>query len=208
MFSREASLILERSFMDDQDITRRLFISKSCVGLGSAWIISHLAEIAAAQEHAHHAALSQAPSKFEFFTQEQSIEVDAIAAQIIPTDDTPGAREARVVYFIDRALATFATDERAAFVEGLNGLQKKARKRFGKSRRFSDLSSEQQTELLKGIEKGQFFELVRTMTILGMFSNPEYGGNHNQIGWKLLGFEDQFHFKSPFGFYDAEYRAN
>jgi len=71
----------------------------------------------------------------------------------------------------------------------------------------SDLNSEQQTKLLKEIEKGQFFELARTMTILGMFSNPEYGGNYNQIGWKLLGFEDQFFYKSPFGFYDVEYQA-
>ncbi len=180
---------------------------KSCTGLGSAWIVSHLPRIAAAQEHAHHAALSQATPRLEFFTPEQAVEVEAIAAQIIPTDDTPGAREARVIYFIDRALATFATDERAPLVEGLNDLQKKVRKRFGKTKRFSDLSSEQQTELLKGIEKGQFFELARTMTILGMFSNPEYGGNHDQIGWKLLGFEDQFHFKSPFGFYDAGYQS-
>jgi gluconate 2-dehydrogenase gamma chain len=194
--------------MEDRDgISRRLFMIKSCAGLGSAWIASHLHEIAAAQEHAHHAALSQVPSRFEFFTPEQSVEVEAVAAQILPTDDTPGAREARVIYFIDRALATFATDERVAFVEGMKDLQKKAQKRFGKTRKFSDLSSEQQTGLLKGIEKGQFFELVRTMTILGMFCNPEYGGNYNQIGWKLLGFEDQFHFKSPFGFYDAEYQS-
>ncbi len=194
--------------MDDrEDISRRLFMIKSCAGLGSAWIVSHLPEIAAAQDHAHHAAISQAPPRFEFFTPEQAVEVEAIAAQIIPTDETPGAREARVIYFIDRALATFAADERGALVEGLNDLQKKTRKRFGKTKRFSDLSSGQQTEMLKGIEKGQFFELVRTMTILGMFSNPEYGGNHDQIGWKLLGFEDQFHFKSPFGFYDAEYQS-
>ena len=32
-------------------------------------------------------------------------------------------------------------------------------------------------------------------------------GHLVQIGWKLLGFEDEFHFKSPFGFYDAEYQA-
>ena len=180
---------------------------KSGSSLGAAWLLSHLPEIEAAQEHAHHAALAQTPSKFEFFTSEQSVEVESIAEQIIPTDNTPGAREARVIYFIDRALATFAAADRGLFVEGLNELQKKTRKRFGKTLKFSALSSTQQTEMLKGIEKGEFFELVRTMTILGMFSNPEYGGNYNQIGWKLLGFEDEFHFKSPFGFYDAEYQA-
>src|SRR6266436_4830980 len=122
---------------------------KSCAGLSAAWLAEHIVDVLAAQEHAHHAAQSQTPSKFEFFNLEQAAEVEAIAAQIIPTDDTPGAREARVIYFIDRALATFAAEERAVLVEGLNDLQKKARKRFGKTKRFSDLSSEQQTELLK-----------------------------------------------------------
>jgi hypothetical protein len=57
------------------------------------------------------------------------------------------------------------------------------------------------------IETSQFFELVRTMTILGMFSNPEYGGNYNKIGWKLIGFEDQFFFQAPFGSYDRDYKG-
>ena len=194
--------------MKERDLSRRRFIFKSCAGLGSAWIASHLPDIAAAQEHAHLAAQGSVSQKLEFFTREQSIEVEAIAEQIIPTDDTPGAREARVIFFIDRALATFASDERPAFIKGLGELQKKAQKRFGKTKKFSDLSSAQQAELLKRIEKTEFFELARTMTILGMFSNPEYGGNYNQIGWKLLGFEDQFHYKSPFGYYDAEYLSN
>ena len=193
--------------MDDHEISRRRFMIKSCAGLSSAWVASHLPEILAAQEHAHLAAQSGAPSKFEVFTLEQAADVEAIAEQIIPTDDTPGAREARVVYFIDRALETFADDDRASFVEGLTQLQKKAKKHFGKTTRFSGLDSEHQTELLKAIEKSPFFELVRTMTVLGMFSNPEYGGNYNQIGWKLIGFEDRFFFKPPFGFYDGDYHA-
>lgn len=180
---------------------------KSCAGLGSAWLAEHLADVLAAQEHAHHAAQSQAPSKLEFFNPEQAAEVEAIAAQIIPSDDTPGAREARAIYFIDRALATFAAGDRASFVEGLKQLDKKSSKRFGKTKRFSDLNSEQQTKILKEIEKTEFFELARTMTILGTFSNPEYGGNYDKIGWKLLGFEDQFFFKSPYGFYDSGYKA-
>ena len=180
---------------------------KSCAGLGAAWLAEHAAEVLAAQAHAHHAAQSQAPSKFEFFNPEQAAEVEAIAAQIIPSDDTPGAREARAIYFIDRALATFAADDRALFVEGLKQLDKKSSKRFGKAKRFADLNPEQQTKLLKDIEKTPLFDLARTMTILGTFSNPEYGGNYDKIGWKLLCFEDQFFFKSPYGFYDIGYKA-
>jgi len=192
--------------MDNPDISRRLFMMKSCAGLGSIWLASCLPEIIAAQDHAHRTSLSGTPTGFEFFTPEAAAEVESMAAQIIPTDDTPGAREARVIYFIDRALATFAAGERTAFSDGLKDLQKKARK-FGKAKRFSDLSAEQQIAVLKKIETSQFFELVRTMTILGMFSSPEYGGNYNKIGWKLLGFEDQFFFKAPFGFYDRDYKA-
>jgi gluconate 2-dehydrogenase gamma chain len=193
--------------LDDQPISRRLFMLKSCAGLSAAWLAEHIVEVLAAQEHAHHAARTQAPSKFEFFNPEQAAGVEAIAAQIIPSDDTPGAREARAIYFIDRALATFAADDRTSFVEGLKQLDKKSSKRFGKGKRFSDLNSEQQTKLLKDIEKTPFFELARTMTILGTFTNPEYGGNYDKIGWKLLGFEDQFFFKSPYGFYDSGYKA-
>lgn len=180
---------------------------KSCAGLSAVWLAEHVADILAAQDHVHQASQSPAPSRFEFFNPQQAANAEAIASQIIPTDDTPGAREARAVYFIDRALATFAAGDRALFVEGLMQLDKKSSKRFGKGKRFSDLSPDQQTKLLKDIEKTPFFELARTMTILGTFSNPEYGGNYDKIGWKLLGFEDQFFFKSPYGFYDTGYKA-
>jgi gluconate 2-dehydrogenase gamma chain len=109
-----------------------------------------------------------------------------------------------VVYFIDRALATFGADDRPAFMKGLGELQSKVRKRFKNEARFSALGSNQQVELLKSIEKTKFFDLIRAMTIYGMFANPSYGGNRDEIGWKLLGFESAFFFQPPFGFYDGE----
>jgi hypothetical protein len=193
--------------MEDQEISRRLFLIQTGAGIGSAWLLLHSAEILAAQEHAHRAAQSAAPVKFEFFTPEQAAEIEAIAAQIIPADDTPGAREARVIYFIDRALATFAVEERAIVAQGLKELPSTIKKRFKTKKRFSELSPDEQIQLLKVVENGPFFELLRTMTIIGMFANPEYGGNYDQIGWKLIGFEDQFLYKPPFGFYDRDYRA-
>jgi gluconate 2-dehydrogenase gamma chain len=36
-----------------------------------------------------------------------------------------------------------------------------------------------------------------------MLSNPEYGGNFNKMGWKLIGFDDRFSWAPPFGWYDA-----
>ena len=59
------------------------------------------------------------PSRlFEVFTPEQAKEVEAIAARIIPTDELPGATEAGVVYFIDRALKTFASDNLPLYHNG------------------------------------------------------------------------------------------
>jgi gluconate 2-dehydrogenase gamma chain len=127
-----------------------------------------------------------------------------MAAQIIPTDSTPGAREARVIYFIDRALATFAAEERPKFIKGLKQLQSRVKKSSRNAARFSALAPDQQIQLLKSIEKSDFFELVRVMTIFGMFASPEYGGNHDRIGWKLIGFQDEFMFQPPFGYYDSQ----
>ena len=31
------------------------------------------------------------------------------------------------------------------------------------------------------------------------------GGNYDKVGWKLIGFKDDFYFKPPFGYYDREY---
>ena len=53
----------------------------------------------------------------------QAAEIEAMAAQIIPTDDSPGAREAHCLYFIDRALTTFAKASQPVYIQGLQDLQ-------------------------------------------------------------------------------------
>ena len=191
--------------MDNQDNSRRLFLIRSLTGVSSAWLALRLPEIVAAQEHAHHAAQSAGSTKLEFFSPEQAAEVEAIAAQIIPADDTPGAREARVIYFIDRALTTFDKDKQGQYVKGLKELQSRQNKMF-KSPKFSGLKSEQQIKVLKAFEKNEFFETIRAHTIMGFLCDPSYGGNYDKIGWKLIGFQDDFYFKSPFGYYDREYK--
>ena len=90
-----------------QGASRRSFLAGSATGLGSAWLASQWPAILAAQEHAQKVARSGKPGKLGFFSAEQGAEVESVAAQIVPTDDTPGAREAGCLYFIDRALTTF-----------------------------------------------------------------------------------------------------
>jgi hypothetical protein len=40
-----------------------------------------------------------------------------------------------------------------------------------------------------------------------MFSLPEYGGNKDELGWQLIGFEDRHVWTQPYGFYDADHLA-
>ena len=65
---------------------------------------------------------------------------------------------------------------------------------------------ERQDELLRAIERTPFFGDMRFATVVGMFSNPSYGGNHDQAGWKLLRFQAHGIYQPPFGYYDAEAR--
>jgi gluconate 2-dehydrogenase gamma chain len=170
------------------------------------WLLASpfAAAILAAQEHAHQAARSAQPPPLAVLHPAEATEIEAIAAQIIPSDETPGAREAGVIYFIDRALATFDHDQHPVYVEGLQDLAARRAQLFPVSPSFAALSSADQIRVLQTIEGTDFFDVVRTHTILGFFGDPSYGGNRDQIGWKLIGFENKFHFEPPFGYYDAE----
>ena len=185
--------------------SRRQFLLGSVTGLSSAWLWSRWPAILSAQQQAQRAAQSS-PTKFLFFSSHDANEVDAIAAQIIPTDDAPGAREAHVIHFIDQALVTFERDKQPTYTVGLKNLQLSTQKLFPSVDKFSSLAQAQQIQLLTSIEKTEFFELVRLHTIMGFLARPEYGGNYNKEGWKLIGFDDAMSHEPPFGYYDAEFR--
>jgi gluconate 2-dehydrogenase gamma chain len=138
-------------------------------------------------------------------TAAQLRDLDAITALILPTDDTPGAREAHVVNFFDRALASFAADQRPTFDAGLTDLNLRVARRHPGAAGFADLGADDATALLRELdgEGSEFFEIVRVGTITGFLSNPEYGGNAGKVGWKAIGFDDRFVWSAPFGWYDA-----
>ena len=194
--------------MNIGEASRRQFLLHSVSGLSSAWLALRWPAILAAQEHAQRAEASGHPVQFQFFSPEDAVEVEAIAAQIIPSGDTPGAQEARVIYFIDRVLVTFDRDKQPAYTQGLKDLRQRAQVLFPTVNRFSSLTPAQQIQVLTAIEKTDFFELVRLHTIMGFLAKPGYGGNHDQVGWKLIGFEDRMTYAPPFGYYDREFLRN
>ncbi|HKE93047.1 MAG TPA: gluconate 2-dehydrogenase subunit 3 family protein [Povalibacter sp.] len=191
--------------MNIDDLSRREFLRAAAESLGVAWLSLNWSQVTAAVHDANEGARAPATVGFNFLTAAQAADVEAIAAQIIPTDDTPGAREAGVVYFIDRALATFMSRLAVEFRAGLQDFQHACRARYPQTSGFSALPSAQQIEFLKGVEHTTFFGTAHMLTVFGMFAMPSYGGNRDGVGWKLIGFEDRHAFQPPFGYYDRDY---
>ena len=185
--------------------SRRTFLRVAGGALGGAWLTLDLSKVAHAAHDAHVAKDSPGAPTTSFLSQAELADVDAITAQIIPTDDTPGAREAGVALFIDRALATFFGRMAPDFRSQLAAFRLRCQAQYPDAGSFAALSHEQQIEFLKQVERTPFFERVRLLTLVGMFAMPKYGGNRDGIGWQLLGFQDQHIFQPPFGYYDRDY---
>ncbi len=202
------------------ELNRRNFLLRAGTGLSAAWVSANWPALLSAAAHAQNAAKAATPPKFEFFAPEEAAEIEAITARIFPTDDTPGAREAGVVYFIDRSLATFGADDQKTYREGLPELQARVREMFPSVSKFSGLAAEQQDKVLHSFDESSnatrrafrarpgaqnFFETLRQHTIAGFLIDPDYGGNHDGVGWKLIGREREHVFQAPFGYYDKYY---
>jgi gluconate 2-dehydrogenase gamma chain len=138
--------------------------------------------------HVGNAALSIRPASYHsvFFSASEYPMVERLAEMIIPSDDSPGAREAGVAEFIDFMVAS-DPEVQYPFRMGLSWLNAHSERSTGK--KFLELSSEQQTSLLEplglknkarpGEEDGRrFFRLMREYTVTGFYTS--------EIGFKEL----------------------
>ena len=183
-------------------LSRRAFLQSTADAARGSCIALTLPMILASCNRANQARIND--EDFQLLNEEEALEFDAIASRIIPTDETPGATEAGVIYFIDTVLGDGREQDLALLQDGLRELQSAAAQTFGAAY-FYSLEAEQQDQLLTEIENTAFFGTIRYLTIAGMFSLPEYGGNRENIGYQLIGFDDKAVWQPPFGFYDANY---
>ena len=204
LFAHRYEDFWEGSLSTDQ--TRRLFLGHVGSSLGLL-CLSSLTPDLLAQAHAHAQATGKREATtYRFFTPQQAVEFDAFSAQIIPTDDTPGAREANVVHFTDFLLSTIDSDQQAAVHDAFKALHEQVAKTVPGATSFAALTSAQQIAVMQAMEKTPEFGLFRGFTLTGFLCDPSLGaGNKDQVGWKLIGFQDDFLYQPPFGYYDAHY---
>jgi hypothetical protein len=189
--------------MNVENLTRRVFLQGSA---GAAFARTGIAGLLAIAESACTA--RDDSSAFETLAAAEAREFEAIAARILPTTDTPGAREAGVIWFMDKAFGSFGAEFYAGAQQGLAEFQSTIAANFPGAKAFSDLDEADQDRHLQTQQDSEFFQLMRTVTILGFFSMSKYGGNRDDIGWKLLGLPaGHAAWQPPFGYYDAEYAA-
>lgn len=188
--------------MDGTDVSRREFLQGSLAG--GTLLRGGIAGLAALSQAACSA--RDEGAQFDILSTAEAREIEAISARILPTTDTPGAREAGVVWFFDKALGSFMAAQLDFLRTGLVDFQASISSTFHGAVRFSDLDEADQDTYLATRDQTPFFGIVRFLTLAGMFGMSSYGGNKDAVGWKLLGLDPKQHgYQSPFGHYDAEF---
>jgi len=126
--------------------------------------------------------------------------LSAIAARLVPTDAKgPGAAEAGAANFINLQLGGFPNELNSmvtslpTYTVGLAATDTYAQSKKGAL--FASLSPADQDAVLTDMQNNAatgfspnsstFFNLVRSHTLMGMFSDPYYGGNKGFVGWAL-----------------------
>ncbi|MBT8084501.1 MAG: gluconate 2-dehydrogenase subunit 3 family protein [Woeseia sp.] len=191
--------------MNGNDLSRRHFMQLTGSLTGVSALRSGIPGLALLMQAACSA--RDAGAAFEVLTADEARELDAIVARIIPTTNTPGAREAGVIWFIDKAMGDFMADDLDFLRSGLAEFEAPVTAAFAGAERYSDLSEAEQDRHLATQDETPFFGFLHLLTMMGMFGMPSYGGNKDYVGWTLLGIDPHQHaFQPPFGYYDAKHR--
>lgn len=194
--------------------SRREFLRRSASAAAAASIGLTIPQFLAACREASERHATASP--FTTLSETEAGDLEAVASCIVPTTDTPGAREAGVIHFFDNVLGGMRADMLDDVRSGLSQLNERVRKAHpemsaaGVEISFAAIDVTSQIALLTETEEADphFFESVRLLTMAGLFAHPNLGGNRDKIGWDLIGFEDRHVWQPPFGYYDEEWIEN
>ncbi len=126
---------------------------------------------------------SAAPYVPQFFKPGEFKTVELLAEMIIPADDKPGAKEAKVANYIDFVVFSareFEPSLQREWMDGLVVLDRESQKQFGKVFRMASMAERENllTEMsLPERDPGarhegyEFFRLVKNMTVEGFYTS-------------------------------------
>jgi hypothetical protein len=177
-----------------QDPSRRRALTQLGTGLGALALWPYVSE-EGAHAFARIQATGAAPAPV-FLTAAEFAAVDLAAETIIPTDaQSPGARAARVVDYIDLLLSESSEEAQRSWREGLVALDRASTARFKQP--FARLTADQATTILTEASRNEldpktplelFFRAAKEATIRGYYTSEI--GIHQDLqyqGNKFLG---------------------
>jgi gluconate 2-dehydrogenase gamma chain len=135
-----------------------------------------------------------AAGPLQTFSRDEARTVEDLCEQVIPADDAPGAKQAGVLYYIDRQLAGPLRRFEPAYHDGLAKLRDECRGKTGRD--FAELPFAEQTKFLQEMEAAHaeelnsFWRMVIDHTMQGFYGSPAHGGNRDEASWKMLGIRD------------------
>ena len=185
------------------DVSRRKFLAIAGGAAAAAWLVADWDKVKELATNG--AAAKEEGAAFTNLSAAEGAAIAAFAARILPTDATPGATEAGAAYFIDKSLGGFAKAQRPAFDGLIKSLNTEAAK-VKRGAAFASLSASQQDAVMQGVEKAHpdSFGAGRFAVLAGTLASPHYGGNKDNVGWKLIGFENRGQWSAPYGYYDRD----
>lgn len=144
----------------------------------------HSGHHGAAADAKNTTAKKEPPFRPSFFNEHEFATVSAVTERIIPTDETPGAREAKVAEFVDLMVKN-QPDLHSVYRNALVWLDAQREKPF------VTLAAKQQDEILRALADAKdvtpenetavrFFKSIRALTIDGFYTS--------KVGLKELGY--------------------
>jgi len=186
---------------DSDSLTRRKFIAviTSFSVLSSLLPSNYLLSVWALEDKNPSKSQKLLKGKFKFFIPYQATVIEEVTSLIIPSDNSPGAREAGIVFAIDKSISE-NTRLQTFYQKGIEWLDLKARELAGRDS-YLDLSQDERIEILNIAEQyrstssrsaiapavdrenligNQFFKDVVRRTIDIFYTSD--------LGWRVVGY--------------------
>lgn len=117
-----------------------------------------------------------------FFSQADAPWIETLMSHIVPSDDTPGAKETGCLYYLDLQLNGALSRFAPAYRTGLAAFQKQHPD-------FLQTKPDDQLKTLEALKSNRFFDMLVDHTMQAFYGSPVHGGNKDAASWKMLGIE-------------------